>query len=176
MEMYKILVFILLVYPLNVLSQDGFNKRNQEAIAYTEFVNSLTDTTKVVLPTIAFTEHVYDGGAELTGLFYKHKLVKISVFFGLSYGTNTCHYYLKEEKLFLVNEIFNRFRYDVDSDTMDYSEFDGGANAWYLFENKELIDTYSLGHWRFEDDEIDPGKVIIEEYSKYKKLLLKDKN
>ncbi len=174
--MNKIIVFIVLVFPVVVFGQDGFTKRNHEAIIYTDFINGLSDTIKVVLPATAYTEHTFDGGSELIGIFHNQRLVKISTFFGLSYGTNTCHYYLKDENLFLVNEVFNRFKYDIDSNTMDYSEFDGGANAWYLFKNKELIDTESLGHWRFEDDEIDPEKVLIEEYSKYKKLLLKNKN
>ncbi|MGV6832597.1 MAG: hypothetical protein ACWA5P_13675 [bacterium] len=161
------LILLLFLLPTLTFSQTSFAERNPKIIQYKEFVNKLTDTTMVILNNENFTSNNYDHGSSLKAVYLNKELVKISTWFGLSYGINTVDYYLQEDKLVYVEEVFKGFKYDDENNEFDYSEFDIGAAGWYLFNSGELIDTESLGHWRFEDDSLNPEEILLLEFSEY---------
>ena len=171
--MSKLLNLLFLLLPFFVIAQTGFSKRNFEALNYKEYIDELSDTTNVMIPSSEFVENAYDGGAELRGIYHKGRLLKITASFGLSYGINLIDYYLKNDKLYLVEETFKGYRYNSKLEKFDYTEFDGFARGWYLFKGGALVDTESLGHFRFEDDSIDPEKKLISELKEYRSLLMK---
>ena len=171
--MNKLFTLLFLLTPILVIAQTGFSKKNSEVLKYKDHVESLSDTTMIVIPNMEFTKNAYDGGAELRGIYHNGKLIKITAWFGLSYGINSCNYYLKDGKLYLVEEIFKGYKYNSELNTFDYSEFDIFARGWYLFKLDKLIDTESLGHFRFEDDTIDPEKKLVSEFNEYRNLLTK---
>lgn len=170
--MKQLLAFFTLIVPIVLIGQNSFVDRNRPVSEYQNYVNNLKDTTMVIINNEKFTEQAYDGGSKLIGVFYNNKLVKISSWFGLSYGINSCDYYLKNEELYFVKESFQGYKYNSEKSEYNYSDYDIYANGIYLFKNKILIDTESLGHWRFEDDTIDPEKELISEFREYKKILI----
>lgn len=166
--------FLLLsVYllPAITYSQSSFSKLHADVNSFKDSLDHISDTTMKVLTNEAFTNEVYDGGSQLKGVYHNGKLIKIETWLGLSYGINTCSYYLKDEDLFLAVESFKGYRYDDVSEGYDYTSFDIFHAGRYLFEADKLIDQESLGHWRFEDDTLDAEKVLMEEFNLYKSLL-----
>lgn len=167
--MKYILIYILFLIPLASSSQSSFVDRNPSAFEYRDYVENLKDTTLVVLINHKFTSNTYDGWSKLIGVFYNKNLVKISSWFGLSYGINSCDYYIKNGELLFIEEKFKGYKYN--NDKFDYSEFEIYANGWYLFKSGNLIDSESLGHWRFEDDSINPKDKLNSEFKEYSILL-----
>lgn len=167
---FFLLISVFLI-PAITFSQSSFSKRHSNVNFFTDSLDHIADTTMKVLTNEAFTNEVYDGGSQLKGIYSHDKLIKIEAWFGISYGINTCSYYLKDEDLFLAVESFKGYRYDDVSEGYDYTSFDIFHAGRYLFEADKLIDQESLGHWRFEDDTLDAEKVLMEEFNLYKSLL-----
>lgn len=157
--------------PTFTYSQSSFSKRHSDVISYKDSIDHLSDTTLQTLTNGDFTKEVYDSGSQLKGIYSRGKLIKIEVWFGLSYGINTRTYYLKNDKLLLATESFKGYHYDKAKTSFDYTSFDISHEGWYLFVRDKLIDQESLGHWRFEDDELDAEKVLMEEFNRYTLLL-----
>lgn len=157
--------------PTFTYSQSSFSKRHSEVISYKDSIDHISDTTMQTLTNEDFTKEVYDSGSQLKGIYSRGKLIKIEVWFGLSYGINTRTYYVKNDKLLLATESFKGYHYDEASSVFDYTYFDISHEGWYLFVRDKLIDQESLGHWRFEDDELDVEKVLMEEFNRYISLL-----
>jgi hypothetical protein len=170
----KFIIYLVVFVPFIIFGQSSFTERNPGTFEYIEYVDNLSDTTLVVLNNENFTSINYDGGSQLAGVFLNNKLIKIISWFGLSYGIISCEYYLKNEDLYFVSENFKGFKYDNKAEKFDYSEFDIFARGWYLFNSFDLVDTESLGHWRFEDESLDPKETIISEFNDYLKLLIKN--
>lgn len=165
------LLLLVCLLPAVTYSQSSFSKRHAEVISVRDSLDHISDTTMKVLTNEAFTTEVYDGGSQLKSIYSHGKLIKIEAWFGLSYGINTCSYYLKDEELFLAVESFKGYKYDDVSESYDHTSFDIFHEGRYLFEADKLIDQESLGHWRFEDDTLDAEKVLMEEFNRYKSLL-----
>ncbi|NIK93626.1 hypothetical protein GZ212_15805 [Mangrovimonas sp. CR14] len=172
--MRNIILYISILTPLLALSQKSFSEKNPHVYEYRDYIENLSDTTLVTLNNEEFVKDNYDGGSQLTGTYYNNELVKISSWFGLSNGINTCDYYLKDGELFFVVEKLKIFKYDSETDQYDYTSYDGYADGWYLFDSGHLVDQISLGHWRFEDDTLDPEVILISEFKEYSKLLNKN--
>ena len=64
--------------------------------------------------------------------------------------------------------------YDADSDTWDYSTLKRTFRGDYLF--YPTFDYETIGHNRFENDELDPEQVLSEEAEEYLKLLQEKRN
>lgn len=162
--------------PTFTYSQSSFSIRHSEVISYKDSIDHISDTTMQTLINEDFTKEVYDGGSQLKGIYHKGKLIKIEVWFGLSYGINTRTYYVKNDKLLLATECFKGYHCDEASSVFDYTSFDIFHKGRYLFEVAKLIDQESLGHWRFEDDTLDAEKVFMEEFNRYTLLLEQSKH
>jgi hypothetical protein len=169
-KLKTVLLFILL-FPTLLFGQGNFYDRNMGLESYLDSIDQIVEFDSLIFSNESFSDNAYDGGSELTGYFSNGKLFKIKTWFGLSYGNNSCEYYLKNNELYLVIEKFNGFKYDDKTGSFDYQEYDIGANGYYVFDNKKLIDVTSLGHWRFEDDTNDPELILQEEFDSYYKKL-----
>ena len=166
--------FLILISSFIAVGQNTFVDRNPKVLEYVKYVNNLTDTTMVVLQNGNFTSKSYDGGSKLTGVFFNNELIKITSWFGLSYGINSCDYYIKDGDLLVVEENFRGYDFNHATKQYDYSQVHIGANGWYVFKSGLLIDAASLGHWRFEDDSIDSEIQLILEFKAYTTLLTKN--
>ena len=115
-----------------------------------------------------------DGGGKLTGLYNTQKNIrKIEVIVYLSYGIQEYDFYLKNEISILIQDRFRQFAWDEDSDSFDYNHFDGAFIGTYIFQNSQLVDLISLGHNRFEDDQIDIEETFMSEFETYLKKIKK---
>ncbi|SEW54034.1 hypothetical protein [Chitinophaga arvensicola] len=93
---------------------------------------------KKVLPAAAITEHVPDGGAELTGFFKGRQLQKVSVWIGLSYGTQQTDYYFENDVLLHVHKRLNAFPYDTAKQALLTNTTIPAFDGVYFFTGKQL--------------------------------------
>ena len=121
-----------------------------------------------------FMENITDGGGQLVGLYDNNGIVrKIEVIVYKSFGAQEYDFYLTDESPILIEDRFKRFAWDKESNSFDYSKYDGGFHGTYIFQENKLIDQISLGHNRFEDDQIDAEQVFLSEYRDYLKKIKK---
>jgi hypothetical protein len=115
-----------------------------------------------------FLDHMTDGGGELIGFYdltRSVRKIKVTVFF--SYGVQEFVFYLKEETPIFIDDTFRQFAWNDETNTHDYNRFDGGFHGTYIFRDGHLIDHISLGHNRFEDDQIDIEETFKSECESY---------
>lgn len=84
---------------------------------------------------------------------------------GHSYGVNELEFFYKDSKLFFVMETFKQFRYNEELGSFNYSKTDQTFRGEYLF--GDPFDYETLGHNRFENDELDPEEVLRKEAEEY---------
>jgi hypothetical protein len=158
--------FIAAIISVYSVSAQGLFDRHPDLVPFTKDVNSdLASMEKVVLDNEHFLDQPMDGGIELVGYFKKNEIQKISISVGLSYGNQTTQFYFKDSKLYYVNETFDQFEYDNKTGSLNYSVTETVYNGHYLFSNP--FDSESLGHGRFEADELDPEETLQEEAAEY---------
>lgn len=87
----------------------------------------------------------------------------------ISYGISKFNYYFKNDQLYFVDEIFDQFQYNEQTDKFDYDKTVQTFSGQYVF--NQGFDYETLGHNRFENDELDPEQVLKEEATYYLKLL-----
>ncbi|XOV93193.1 MAG: hypothetical protein ACFHWX_00495 [Bacteroidota bacterium] len=116
-------------------------------------------------------EQVTDGGGELTGYFENGEIKKMKLRVGLSYGIEELEFYFQSSKLYFVLETFNQFQYNDETGKFNYSKTDLTFRGDYLFITP--FDYETLGHNRFENDELDPEIVLKEEAEEYLNILSK---
>ena len=102
-----------------------------------------------------------DGGGELTGYFKNGIIQKMTREIGLSYGIETHNYYFSNGKVVFIYETLMGFIYKGDS--VDHSKTELNFIGRYYFQNNKLIDSETTGHNRFEADDIDMEKVLLDE-------------
>ena len=110
-----------------------------------------------------------DGGGELTGYFSNGEIQKMELRVSLSYGVNEFEFFYKNSKLYFVFETFRQFSYNEETGSLNYSKTDQTFTGNYLF--TEPFDYETLGRNRFENDELDPEKILTNEAGVYLKLL-----
>ncbi len=165
---------LFLFITLSTFGQ-GFHEHHSELSDFVEITNSqLSTCTTVTLENDEFLENMTDGGGELTGFFTNNHLIKIELWVGISYGNFKFDYYFQDSELHYIVETFQQYSYDVETDTWNYSKLEQTFRGDYLFQ--PTFDYETLGHNRFENDELDPEKVLREETMEYVKLLNKKKN
>ncbi|MEQ9168247.1 MAG: hypothetical protein RLO12_18455 [Fulvivirga sp.] len=166
-----ILLLFLFIVSASTYGQ-GFFERHPQLSKYTEAINQQLNSYKTVtLKNGEFLENLTDGGGTLIGYFSGKELVKIELEVGISYGKYQYDYYFKDSELYYIVETFNQYSYDVDSDTWDYSKLEQNFRGDYVFQPD--FDYETLGHNRFEDDTLDPEKVLKEEALEYSEILKK---
>lgn len=122
----------------------------------------------IVIENEEFLEKMTDGGGELVGFYDENqKIRKIEVRIFQSIGVQEYYFYLKDEIPILIIDRFKQFAWNEKLDDFDNTRFEGGFYGTYLFDNNHLIDQISLGHNRFEDDQIDAEKTFLNEFRSY---------
>ncbi len=169
----KNLILIFLILTVSSYGQDLIEKY-PEILKEKNKIDNNDSLDKIVFENEEFLEQMTDGGGLLTGIFNKNKEIKkIEVRVSKSTGVQEYNFYLKDEKPILILDRFKRFAYNEKSNEFDYSNFDGGFSGTYLFKNNKLIDHISLGHNRFEDDQIDIEETFLNEIKYYVDLIKK---
>lgn len=107
----------------------------------------------------------------LTGFFKKDKLLKIVSKEKTSSGIQVMEYYLNNDKLIFVLEQFKTFVFDKKTDSFNKDSTETNFEGKYYFNNNKLIDQITTGHNKFENDNLDPEKVLIGEAEGYIKTL-----
>lgn len=169
-----IFLFLMFLISSSTFGQ-GFNERHSQLTKFAETINQQLNSCKTVtLKNGEFLENLTDGGGTLIGFFARNELVKIELEVGISYGKYQYEYYFKDSELYYIIETFNQYSYDVDSDTWDYSKLEQNFRGDYVFQPD--FDYESIGHNHFEDDLLDPEKVLKEEALEYSEILKKKLN
>lgn len=115
-----------------------------------------------------FLDNMTDGGGELIGFYdLTGTIRKIEVTIFISHGVQKYSFYLKEEIPFFIDDNFQQFAWNEKTSTFDYNRFDNGFHGTYIFQDGHLIDHISLGHNRFEDDQIDIEETFRSEWENY---------
>ncbi|WKV14031.1 hypothetical protein [Marivirga harenae] len=171
----KIILFTITFFVSLSINGQGLHDRHPELSKFAKNIdNQLESYKSVILENEEFLENMTDGGGILKGYFSGDKIVKIELWAGVSNGKHEFDYYFKDSELYYIVESFKRYSYDVDSDTWDYSKMDQVFHGDYLF--SPTFDYETMGHNRFENDEIDPEEILAEEVEKYLTLLDEKRN
>ncbi len=136
-----------------------------------QLVNSAVGYKMTKLNAEEFLDEVPDGGGELIGYFKSGQIKRIRQWVGLSNGNRTMEFYFKSEKLMFVYEKMNSFIYNVRKQTFDNTRTEVTFIGRYYFRDDKLIDYETTGHNRFEDDSINPEKVLVDEANERVKKL-----
>lgn len=172
MRRHKYLIlYIFLTLPLSLIyGQDKPKAILQIRKEYKE-INSDKSLKRKVLKNEEFLDNVPDGGGALTGFHKGDQIKKITTWVGLSYGNTKLEFYFSNNELIFVYEETNSFVYDKKREKFRMDTTERSFEGRYYFSKNKLLDYVTLGHNRFEDDTIDPGKTLLKEAKKYRKLL-----
>lgn len=166
MKEFSILMFILIL-SLSIQGQDLID-RYPEIQTEIKKVDEDASLKSIKLENGEFLEQMTDGGGELKGLYdLTGSIRKIEVIMFISHGVQEYLFYLKDELPILIVDRFKQFAWNEETSTFDHSQFDGGFHGTYIFRDGHLIDQISLGHNRFEDDQIDIEETFISEFKGY---------
>ncbi|MDX1955488.1 MAG: hypothetical protein SFU20_08110 [Chitinophagaceae bacterium] len=160
----KILIFLFTVSPLGVgLFAQNISTNYPDVKQRVNNINSDTSFEKIALTNEEFMPQMTDGGGELTGYFKKGIIQKITRKIVLSYGIETYDYYFTNEKLLFIYETFYVFIVNDSLGTVDQTKTELNFIGTYYFKNNKLIDSETVGHNRFENDEIDMEAILLKE-------------
>lgn len=160
----KILIFLLTISPLgtNLIAQ-SISAKYPEIAERVKKINTDTSFEKIALTNEEFMQQMTDGGGELIGYFNKGIIQKITKKIVLSYGIETCDYYFTNKKLMFIYETFYVFMINDSLGTVDQTKTELNFIGTYYFKYSKLIDSETVGHNRFENDEIDMETVLLKE-------------
>lgn len=160
----KILIFLLIVSPLGArLLAQNISTKYPDVRQRLISINADTSFEKITLTNEQFMPQMTDGGGELIGYFKKGIIQKITRKIGLSYGIETYDYYFTNEKLILIYETFYVFMINDSLGTVDQTKTELNFIGTYYFKNYKLINSETVGHNRFENDEIDMETILLKE-------------
>lgn len=167
----KILILTFLILTIKSYGQDLIDEYpdiKNEKIK----IDNNDSLSKISFENEEFLGQMTDGGGILTGFYDENQEIrKVEILVFKSIGVQEYSFYLRKENPILIIDNFKRFAWNEKTDEFDYTKFDGGLNGTYLFKNKKLIDFISLGHNRFEDDQIDIEKTFSKESEYYINLI-----
>ena len=166
--------FLLLLFLFGLSPTVRAQTKAQDLLAIKkEYQEIAADKTlkKVTLDNDTFLDTPTDGGRELTGYYKKGQLRKIVATTGLSNGRTQIEYYFKDGQLIFVYEVFNAYDYNESKGTFDYTKTSRTFEGRYYFKENHLGDFSTTGHNRFEDDALDPEKILLQEANTYSRLL-----
>lgn len=164
-----ILLLVILISVFNSYSQD-FSAKLSALEKITEDINaSLPSCKQIKLENNEVFKQITDGGAELIGYFRNHQIQKIELSIGLSHGIREFQFFYENSELIYVKEVLRQYIWDDSKGVFDYSKTERTFRGDYIF--KEGFDLITLGHNRFEDDELDPELTLKEESQRYRKKL-----
>ena len=162
----------LLVLLLLFTTHEGLSQKQTETISRIrkEFTRINQDSTLKVttLDAEEFLENTPDGGAELKGFYKNGKLVKLVEWIGLSYGNRIREFYLKDEVLFFVYEIFYSFIRTEDG--LDPSKTVKSFEGRYYISANKLIAKKQTGKIKV-DQSVPTASTLIADAEEYRKKL-----
>lgn len=124
-----------------------------------------------------FLDHSPDGGGSLTGYFDSGKLVKMKLWIGLSYGVTETSYYYKNDKFIYALETAANFALDSSGSSFDYNKpFVDHFERNSYFDNGAFLQSSYKGEKRFEDENTNFEKQLLNDAVDFKKILLKHRN
>ncbi|HET6769061.1 MAG TPA: hypothetical protein VFH08_16735 [Chitinophagaceae bacterium] len=157
-------IFILSSFiPATALFAQDISEKYPDVIKRVKSINSDSSLTKIVLTNEEFMPQVTDGGGELIGYFKKQEIQKITRTIGLSYGIKTYDYYFSYGRLLFIYETLYGFATKDTLGTLDYNKTELNFIGRYYFKKDKLIDNETTGHNRFERDDVDMEKVLLQE-------------
>ncbi|GAB5465755.1 MAG: hypothetical protein Kapaf2KO_11910 [Candidatus Kapaibacteriales bacterium] len=160
---------------ISTLSGKDLAEKYPNILSYKNNVDKDDSLVALELINEEFMEQTTDGGGELIGYYDSDSIVrKIEVTVYLSNGIQEYTYYLQNHKPLLIYDSFSQYRWDETMNSFDYTNFDLWFHGTYIFSDGELIDHISLGHNRFEDDEIDIEKTFKTECNYFLEKILNE--
>lgn len=166
--------FILLItlFFTNLIWSQGLVEKYPEIQQEKTKVDQNDSLLTLSIENEAFLETMTDGGGELKGFYDKNgNIKKIEVRIYLSNGIQSYDFYLANEQPIVIIDQFKHFVWEEELNEFDYSQSKIGFKGTYIFENNQLIDQISLGHNRFEDDQIDIEETFMKEFESYFKKI-----
>ncbi|NSL88247.1 hypothetical protein [Chitinophaga solisilvae] len=139
-------------------------------------VGRISRDTAVIRVTVSneeVTPPVTEGGVKITGFYKKNKIVKINRWTGMYHGNESFDYYFKDNQLIYVHELYWAFPPDSTGKGLNYRRADRAFEGMYYFQAGKIYDYITTGHNRFENDELDPGLILLEEAGECVRLLEK---
>ena len=124
----------------------------------------------------AFMDQTTDEGGELIVYHRNDTVHRIKEQVGLSYAIIIRNYYFKDKLLLFVKE--EEYLYETDKEggiKKEKLSKKPGFVGKYYFQKGKLTDQESLGHNRFEDDNIDAEKEYLTLAKKYMTLFFRRK-
>lgn len=165
--------YLLAAAVLSVMAVAAQNRpQNKTTIRQlVQEINRDSALKPVTLTNEEWMEQMTDGGGSLTG-YYKNKLlVKAVRWIGYSSGVEIVESYFHNNELIFVYVQADIFYYDEKKGVLKTDSLQRDFEGRYYFSNTKMIDSATLGHNRFEEDTLEPGKVWPKEAATCRHLL-----
>ncbi len=178
MKSLLILIFILVLFTgdSNSFAQTKDEITN-DIRGKMEDIHLDTAIKSVTLQNEEFLQNMTDRGGELTGFYKGKRIYRIYRSVGVSNGVYTTEFYYWKNRLMYVRDQLNSYVYNDSLGTFDYTKINPTFNGYYYFKDEKLIDYRSIGHNRFEGDDVNVEKELLDESNEvYKLIALKIKS
>ena len=109
-----------------------------------------------------------DHGCSLTAIYFNDELITFKTWYGFTNGYQKIFYYLEKGEVLKVEEFRYEWEYIEETGEFNYDNPLKNFEGHYYFKEGKLIHQTTSGHNRFENDELDPETVLLEEVIKYK--------
>ena len=172
MKHFKHILTYIFVLALSISFGQSLEDKHTEIFSIVGKIDSDSTYRTVVLSNEEFLDHIGHGG-QITAYIQDTLLMKITVVLYYSHGKEVCKYFVFEGELIYMEETFDSYEYNEELSEMNYEKIERNFQGKYVFETKKMIDLISLGHNRFEDDEIDCETTILNDFNRYIKLIRK---
>jgi hypothetical protein len=159
-EKMKWIILIFLLLSIKAESQNLMERNPQTFQMVSDLKKSVTMDSVVIN---GFLEHACNG-SELKLIIKSIKgnfVLESSIC--KSFGCESYLYHYVNDKLVYVEEFFDQYVYDEEKEEIRLDEIERNFHGQYIFKDGFLIDFETLGHNRFEDDEIDIEETIVTE-------------
>lgn len=170
-----LIIFVFLTISVSAVYGQNLLEKYPVVLSSKEKIDNDTSLRKLTLSNEEFMEHV-DHGGELIGFYKDSVIVKVSVILYYSHGVERVNYYLEEKRvvsLSFMDETFDMYPYNEETNEFDYSKTERNFHGQYLFKDNKLIDQISTGHNRLEDDTIDIDRTVNSELIFYLDMISK---
>lgn len=169
----KLGLLAFLLFSISLSGQDFYDIHPEIRGFVAELDSSIRTFERVQLENEEFLMEMTDGGGSLTGYFENGVIKKIAIWVGLSNATASRNFYFKNGNLYFVEEEKNQFSYNSKTNEFDYSQTELVFWGRYLF--KPEFDVITHGHDHLIDEIIDMEVFLLEEATRLKNLLDKER-
>lgn len=162
---------ILIAFYFLFISCDNNNTRLITSADFSE-IGQTSDS--VILNGESYFGNAYDGGSEIRAYFILGRIARISTHIGFSNGYNFAEYVLNPSDDWRVHEKEYQFYYDLKSGQFNFDSTEIIFSGSYSFKGDSLISQVSVGHNRFENDELSPQTFWIQQKDSLLKFISKN--